>query len=103
MEAAPKLPPRQVPVLEDDVAVLRFPPKHKKKKASKKAGGRSMTKPGSLKRPALQPVPEDAPVEPLPPVQRVKAIMRTRIGGGDSKIDLMTLPRGFRIGTTERI
>lgn len=83
MEAAPKLPPRQGATAEDDAVVPRVPPK--KKKANKKASGRSAHKPRSVKRPALQPVPEDGPVEPLPlPVQRVKAILRTRIGGSDS-------------------
>ena len=91
MEAAPKLPPRRGPVVEDDAAaaaVPRVPPKpkpKKKKKESKRASGRPAPKTRTVKRPALQPVPEDAPVEPLPPVQRVKAILRTRIGGSDGQ------------------
>ena len=81
-EAAPRLPPRRDPSAEDDAAAVpRVPPKPKKRKESKKAkSSRS-----HVKRPALQPVPEDAPVEPeppLPPVQRVKEITRARIGGG---------------------
>jgi len=71
------LPPRQGATAEDDAAVPRLPPK--KRKANKKASGRSAHKPRSVKRPALQPVPEDGPVEPLPlppPVQRVKIVSK---------------------------
>ena len=71
VEAAPRLPPRRDPSAEEDAAAVpRVPPKPKKRKENKKAKSRS-----HVKRPALQPVPEDAPVEPeppLPPVQRVK-------------------------------
>ena len=71
VEAAPRLPPRRDPSAEEDAAAVpRVPPKPKKRKENKKAKSRS-----HVKRPALQPVPEDAPVvpePPLPPVQRVK-------------------------------
>ena len=108
MEAAPKLPPRRGPVVEDDAAAVpRVPPKpkpkKKKKEESKRTSGRPAPKTRTVKRPALQPVPEDALVEPLPPVQRVKAILRTRIGGSDGqKNRSFYIQLRFREGRNDR-